>query len=113
MDKNLVPAPIDNKNVTTDWIPEIFDFGDCTTVNCKDSQWRVCGYVNCELVECIYYHGGNKVYWSIYALYSVLDNTKAELMKRLKKYETDESNIYSEFDEKETSVCQKFYWKED
>ena len=28
-EKELIPAPIDNKNVTTDWIEDVFDHQSC------------------------------------------------------------------------------------
>jgi len=110
MKKNF--APIDGKNVGTDWIDDIFDYSMCTET-CKHSLTKVCGFVNGELVECTYNLGNNVICWYIYASYAVLNDTKDELLKRLSKYEHDDNDLYSEMEILETSVIQRFYWKED
>ena len=105
-------APIDGKNVGTDWIDDIFDYSECTKMY-KYSHKKVCGFVNGQLVECVYTLEYNTIEWRIYALYSFLDDVKAELLRRLKKYENEENELFSEYEESETYVIQRFYWKED
>ena len=56
--KNLIPAPIDGKNMTTDWIEEIFDF-DCAVTNCKG---QYLGYISEVAFQCNIRN--NELHWS-------------------------------------------------
>lgn len=63
--EELVKAPVDNKNISTDWIEEVFDNFDCIEIGsqyvgfvndvpawCKINdnsiKWELCGDVNIE-----------------------------------------------------------------
>ena len=103
-------APIDEKNVCSDWINEVFDDCECVESQ-KKSLCKVCGFIGGELVECTYNFGHNEIVWYLYTLYSKLDETKSELLKRLQRYEGDESDLFSEITDNETSISQRFYFK--
>lgn len=56
--KNLIPAPIDSKNIVEDWIEEIFD-GQCAVTNGKD---KYLGFINEVAMECTI--NNNALIWS-------------------------------------------------
>lgn len=99
-------APVDGKNVTTDWIESIFDEGNYVQ-NTKGSEYA--GFVSDKLV--IAYISDNTIVWRAY-WYD--ENTTQEIIKRLEQYETDDSDLYSEMDVADgISVTQYFWWKND
>lgn len=90
--KNLIPAPIDDKNITTDWIEEIFD-GQCAVSNGKSYL----GYINGHAVKCDIV--GNSLHWEfIYTEWGDVSQSNIDIpMKMLKnrlkaKDELDEEN---------------------
>lgn len=106
--KNLIPAPIDDKNIMTDWIEEIFDF-DCAASNGETYLGFVEGKpIRCDII-------GYQLWWRF------LDNSASdcapamhELIERLKdKDEADEKHrIYTEYQRSDsgTALWQSFYW---
>lgn len=97
-------AIIDGKNVTTDWIGEVFDMADYT----RDGECMV-GFVSHFPVLVAW--GSNYIVWQ-----SILggENCLEALEKRLALFEDEESNIYSERKRvADNLILQSFYFRED
>ena len=109
--KNLIPAPIDDKNITTDWIEEIFD--DQSALRSKHGFM---GFIAGVGVVC--YIKGNKLQWMlIHGGYyeSEGDMRKAldTLYKRLQEKDKDneEYDITTEYYRIGLiGLNQSFYW---
>lgn len=106
MSKNLIPAPLDEKNVMTDWIMEIFDnYGDCV---CNGKQYV--GFVSNVPVYARYY--GNTIVWMV--IYTISpDHTISVLQSRLKEHEDTESSLFSKMTIEENVLYQEFFWLDD
>ena len=60
-ENKLIPAPLDEKNVTTDWIEMVFDDYNCTCGGHKDRSYV--GFVNeCAVLARIH---NNSLWWNI------------------------------------------------
>ena len=106
MEKGLIPAPIDNKNVTTDWIEEIFDFQTCVW-----NKKTAVGFIDNEPV--IVSWENNILLWSFPLMLSVSDSDHLKVLKgRLEVY----NDVNVELTTKDTAFgnvfMQKFYWKD-
>lgn len=110
-----IKAPIDGKNVATDWVEEIFDH--CNAVGgSKYGAERICGYIDNNLVEAMYYTDHNVIAWSIYGVNVEMEyeHIKRELTKRLKEHEDPDRELFSELEEKgENSIWQSFFWRQE
>lgn len=109
--KNLIPAPIDGKNIMTDWIEEMFDF-QCATSNGKIYLGFVQDLpIRCDII-------GNELWWRFLtptAFYcEELAPAMEELTKRLQtKDEADEEHRICVRYRKSgdgTLLWQTFYW---
>lgn len=83
----LIPAPIDGKNVMTDWIEEIFDEHSCI-VGGKQGEIRM-GFVDNRPVTC--FVSGNAIFWHINKWMCgifVLQKAYRNLIKRLREHDT-------------------------
>ena len=97
-------AIIDGKNVTTDWIGEVFDAADYT----QDGKCMV-GFVG-HFPVLVAWDDNNIVWQSILGGEDCLD----VLEKRLALFEDEESNIYSERKRVARNlILQSLYFKED
>lgn len=97
-------AIIDEKNVTTDWIGEVFDAADYT----QDGK-RMVGFVG-HFPVLVAWDDNNVVWQAVLGGENCLD----VLEKRLALFEDEESNIYSERKRvASTLILQSFYFKED
>ena len=109
MDKKLVPAPIDEKNITSDWIEEIFD--DC---NCTHFGRMLTGFVAGSACSCIYQK--NNIYWEIHKFFCV-EESKAynELIRRLKEQDVVPYIVvkYDDSLSKELMLKQSFFFVEE
>ena len=113
-------APIDEKNVTSDWIEQIFDGYNCTYTEVKRTH-KYCGFVGGELVMCSYTFGTNTLQWWIvipsydsetaYHYNERLQRVNSILLERLQKFENDESDLFSYIDNKGYLIYQDFYFK--
>lgn len=107
MKKNLIPAPIDEKNVTSDWIGEIFDnYGDY--VMCDN---KFTGFVKGTVCYCEYIN--NHLFWQVSMNFA--KDAKAswdELIRRLKEHDTPQLVVeYDDSMKDELLLLQNFYWK--
>lgn len=57
--ERLIPAPIDEKNVTSDWIEDVFDV--CCVGGNHNGTYV--GFVNNCVILCEY--NGNNIYWTV------------------------------------------------
>lgn len=109
--KNLIPAPIDDKNITTDWIEEIFD--DQSALRSKHGFM---GFIAGVGVVC--YIKGNKLQWMlIHGGYYESENDRRKaldtLYKRLQEKDKDneEYDITTEYYRIGLiGLSQSFYW---
>ena len=100
----LQPAPIDEKNVTTDWINDVFD--DC--IECGNDM---IGYINGVPLHVTWHD--NILCWEIVGAKRILE-TSNELKRRLEEYEKDEdSTIMSNRLTCGYLTTQAFYFKPD
>lgn len=106
MSKNLIPAPIDNKNVMEDWINDVFDNGDCT-----EDRKRIIGFIDHSPAMASWHD--NVLIWTFYEeAWMDRQNSIKELKRRLAEKEDPNSNLYSLITGDEHGLVQKFYWKE-
>jgi len=101
-----IKAYIDEKNVCTDWIEDVFDR--------SERVWngeQVLGFVNGSPVYAWY--KDNMIAWQL-----VVDGLKSEdvineLKSRLMEFEDPESNLYSEMYVLKNAILQHFYFKDE
>ena len=108
-EKKLIPAPLDNKNVTTDWIEEIFDFQTCIY-----GKKMAVGFIADEPVIAAW--TVNTIIWSFPSLVmTCIDGTKPleELRKRLSVYDDANTELKHEYCVIGNLLMQKFYWNKD
>lgn len=101
-----IKAPLDEKNVTTDWIEQIFD-----GLNCVQNGCQMVGFVNECVVDCSWFD--NTLQWRAH------DNKKEtlnEIKKRLMEFEQDDSyspEVYSDiYIVGGMFLVQKFYFND-
>ena len=93
----LVPAPFDEKNLTTDWITdELPDYGTTAGVRCGKSRTEAVMWIKGDLIRACY--NDNKI--SFYALETFMDIDYIE--KRIEEL----------VGETEGLVCNKRVWNE-
>lgn len=113
MKKKLIPAPLDGKNVTRDWICEIFDNYDCILGGKHDEIYS--GFVSERPTNCYIY--GNQVYWHIdkYACgIFALDDAYKELVRRLTEHDTPPLVVkYDTSMKDELILLQQFFFEGD
>lgn len=96
-------ANIDEKNVSTDWIEEVFDNGKCVMTDC-----RAVGFVKDYPVSAHWRTSDNTIFWSC--------DSKAvlfEVGKRLQALEDKDSALFSNFGIVGDTVVQTFYFQTD
>lgn len=93
----FVPAPLDEKNLTTDWITEeLPDYGTTAAVRCGKSKAEAVMWINGDLIRVRYYD--NKI--SFYALETFMS---IEYIEKL---------IDKMLGDTEYLVCNKVVWNE-
>ena len=108
-ENSLIPAPIDGKNILTDWIEDVFDnYGDCVRNGNK-----FVGFVKNSVCCC--QHLNHHLFWHIDKDFAV--NAKEswdELIRRLKEKDSPELVVkYDESMKKELMLMQSFYFRAD
>ena len=109
MENKLIPAPIDNKNVMTDWIEEIFDFQ--TAVRRKKTM---VGFIADE--PAVARWNDNVLIWTfpLWPTLTIEDSKPLEeLKKRLKVYDDANVELITIDNVDRHSLMQKFFWKKD
>lgn len=105
MEAKLIPAPIDEKNVTSDWIEDVFDNQSCVWGEKKSAV----GYIDKQPVVAAW--SENMLIWG-FPITKNLENSVhlAILRDRLERW--DEDNRFIEhFNVVGNMLIQKFYWK--
>lgn len=93
----FVPAPLDEKNLTTDWITdELPDYGTTAAVRCGKSKAEAVMWLDGDLIRVCYHD--NKI--SFYALGTFMNIDYIEKL------------IDDVFGETEYLVCNKVVWNE-
>ena len=108
MSTKLIPAPIDNKNVTQDWIEEIFDDGNCTW-----SGNKCVGFVKGSICGCVF--SGNIVAWKIIDEFTwYAQPSFDELERRLREHDADGLVVeYFKSRDCEYQLTQRLYFKDE
>ena len=108
-EKDLHPAMINGKDVTTDWLESIFD-EDCVV---KDGNMMI-GFINHKAVQVSWER--NTLSWLVSNEFGVGDPafTLLVLRERLMALETEEQNVFSVIKESIPfrRLWQDFYFKE-
>ena len=125
---NLWPRPLDEKNLTTDWIEEMFDCGGwMPTPYCKNGNNQYLTYIGETLVKVSWEFGKNQLAFIVIPdiegcddyLKEKADKAITELKRRMLKFESDENEFLSA-DEARSVVRYKegksridffFYWE--
>lgn len=125
---NLWPRPLDEKNLTTDWIEEMFeDGGWMQTPHCVNCHKQFLTYIGETLVKVSWEFGHNQLAFIVIPdiegcddyLKEKADKAITELKRRMLKFESDENEFLSA-DEARSVVRYKegksridffFYWE--
>lgn len=109
---NLIPAPIDDKNITTDWIEEIFD-GQC----CCQNNGTYIGFIKGLPIKADI--KDNQIYWSRLSSHICFESTSEEEVKGMiternkrLKYLDDNKRIHVDYRYMHggTTLIQSFFW---
>ena len=105
-EKELIPAPIDNKNVTTDWIEDVFDNQSCIWGENKSAV----GYINEEPVIAAW--DRNLLLWQFSLITSLEDSISLSILKdRLNAAHDPDGDLVEDLKVVGNLLMQKFYWK--
>ena len=112
-EENLIEAPIDEKNVSSDWIEEVFD---CVWRGGRKTNTYT-GFIGHCLVSCKY--SGNKLHWQVESqFFNVGEDilgTYNELRRRLTVRDQEDQNLVVKnyYYDKKFVIVQHFFFKED
>lgn len=105
-EKELIPAPIDNKNVVQDWIEEIFDYQTCIWGEKKSAI----GYVHGQPVMAAW--SENNLLWKFMEEKTIEDSDHLAVLKdRLNDAHDPDGELVETFKVLGNILWQKFYWK--
>lgn len=111
MKEKLIPAPLDEKNVTTDWIDDIFDDSRCI----QNGSGTYTGFVEDSVCSCLV--GRHTIIWEINSNYSRdAEKSYNELEKRLKAIDNENPDLVVKYDTSMKEMLflgQKFYFKDE
>ena len=103
--QDFEPAPIDNKNILTDWIEFVFDGYNMICGGKKDNIYM--GFVdNIPCIGKIYY---NTIEWKLVCDKPIYH--KLEVV--LNSFENDEDGVFSDIEVTEDGILQSFYFTEE
>lgn len=105
-EKELIPAPFDEKNVSTDWIRDVFDNQSCVW-----NKQTAIGFINDHPVLVTW--DDNILLWKFPLVTDIREfGNLAVLRDRLKIYEDDPDNNFVTKDSLVGNLLmQKYYWK--
>lgn len=107
--ERYLAAPVDEKNVCSDWLEMVFDDYNYTYTE-KRHKNKYCGYVRSNLVECSYTFGDNVIRWQIFATGGDLEETKTELKRIFAEIDKENTGLICNYAEEENILYQSFYW---
>lgn len=103
MGKNIIPAPLDDKNVMTDWIEEVFDWQSALF-----RKNKCVGFIfNCPALAT---WRDNVLTWSF--ICGEIKTAQNELIERLKVYEDANIELFTKIEIVGNDVVQSFYWRD-
>ena len=108
--ERIIKAPIDEKNVTSNWIEEVFDQSVMIDNVCT-------GFIRDCLVTCKY--EDNNLYWEVETMFFNIgkdaDAAFTELKKRLKTFADDEGYLIerTHIYERKKCLVQQFFFRQD
>lgn len=105
MKKNAIPAPVDGKNVCTDWIEDVFD--NLASVKC-DRQ--ILGFI--EDAPVYVYWEDNRIIWRCIECNGNYESIVNEIKSRLMNFEDPYSDLFELYTIGH-SVVQIFYSRAD
>jgi hypothetical protein len=102
-----IPAPLDGKNVTTDWIEGIFD-----DQNCVEKKDCAVGFIQDQPVLVAW--NGNSILWKFTELETIEGSIPLAVLKdRLKRFNDPERDLVDEFHIIRNILLQKIFWKDE
>lgn len=101
--KKLIPAPIDGKNILTDWIDTMFDNGRSL---CNDAETCIIGFINDINAQCCKW-GDNELMW-----FCGSEEGAKDVADRLGRLKMDERTV-QQISVSGASIHQYFYFLED
>ena len=107
MEMKMIPAPIDEKNVTSDWIEDVFDGSNCV---CNDNT--LLGFIkDCPVIAAYY---NNVIVWKFINESSekTFDGL-LELKKRLDEYDKENHELVTVAKVIGSILIQRFYFTND
>lgn len=107
MEEKLIPAPIDDKNVMTDWIAEVFDDSFCVA-DYKNNQ--ILGFIELCPVHVKWYR--NRLEWHF--VDHQVDNKSAIdfLTKKLEEKAKANPELLQDWFVIGDGIAQNFYWRD-
>ena len=112
--ERLIPAPIDEKNITSDWIEDIFD--NCCYGGKKNNIYV--GFIRDCVILCEYHN--NIINWKVesecFNGKSAREDAFNELRKRLEILDKENDGLvvkYSPFSEGVLCIEQRFFFKDE
>jgi hypothetical protein len=100
-----IPAPIDEKNVCTDWIEEIFDYQSCLRY-----KKRAVGFVDEEPVIASW--EGNLLTWKFPVMRDFENSISlAYLKEKLERYSEYNPELVEHYNVVGDTLEQRFYWR--
>ena len=102
-----IKAPFDGKNVTTDWIEDVFDNQTCLFGNKKNAI----GFINGEAVLVAW--SDNILLWKFTEQPCIDSGNLAVLKDRLSRFADTDSNLVDESKVIANIYYQQFYFTED
>ena len=106
-EKKMMPAPIDEKNVTSDWIECVFDNETCIWGKGKCAV----GFIHEQPVMAAW--SGNTMLWKFMEEQTIEDTDHLAVLKdRLRRCTDPESDLTETFNVVGNMLMQKFYWKD-
>ena len=112
-EEKLIKAPIDEKNVSSDWIEEVFD---CVWRGGKEANIFT-GFIGQCLVSCKY--SDNMLYWQVESQFfnvgEDIHGTYSELRMRLMVRDKNNQNLVVKnyFYDRKFVIAQHFFFKEE
>jgi len=110
MAKSRMIAPIDEKNITSDWIEQCFDDYNCTYTEVKRKN-KYCGFILGECVMCSYTFGNNTLQWVIFAEGEKLQSVRDHLIHICKEIDKENEGLVCEYQIENNTIYQSFYFE--
>lgn len=113
MNKNRTIAPIDEKNVCSDFVYDMFDDGFLETI--KSGRYHLIGYYNDRLLEVTWHRKSNRMCFAFVDLQENHhgDEDKKKLIDFIKNVETESTGLIVEVFQSGGWIISDYYFQED